>query len=194
MTLHEPAPAVPDRFARSVAVAVHPRQPQFVDVRADETQHRGQERHRGCDRHRDDARCTDPKPTDERQPDREHAQQRNDHGEAGEQHGTSRGVDSGGDGVFGVETRLQPLAVPSDDEQRIVDAHADADHRRQSRREVLKGIGVREQSDDRQSDRDAGERNDDRQHHREHRAERNEQDDDRREDPDPFGRRRPRAL
>src|SRR5436305_5675537 len=37
----------------------------------------------------------------------------------------------------GSRPALQPLAVPSDDEQRIVDAHADADHRRQSRREVL---------------------------------------------------------
>ena len=45
-----------------------------------------------------------------------------------------------------------------------------------------------------QPDRDAGERDDDRQHHRQHRSERDEQDEDRGEDADALARRRRRAL
>ena len=97
--------------------------------------------------------------------------------------------------VFGIEAGLQSLAVARDDEQRVVDADADADHRRQRRREALQRIDVREQTDDREPDRDAGERDDDRQRHREHRTERDQQDDDRGEDADAFTRqRRPLGL
>ena len=90
---------------------------------------------------------------------------------------------------------LESLAVAGDDEQRVVDADADADHRGQRRREALQRVHVREQADDRQPDRDAGERDDDRQHHREHRTERDQQDEDRGEDADALARqRRPLRL
>ena len=69
------------------------------------------------------------------------------------------------DGLLGIETGLQPLAVAGDDEQRVVDAHADADHRGQRRREALQRVHVREQPDDREPDRDSGDGHHDRHGH-----------------------------
>ena len=52
------------------------------------------------------------------------------------------------DRVLGLEPLVQALAVAGDDEQRVVDADADADHRRELRREVGGGDDVAEQLDD----------------------------------------------
>jgi len=90
---------------------------------------------------------------------------------------------------------LQPLSISRDDEQRVVDAHPDADHRGERRREALQRVDVREQSDDREPDRDPAQRDDDRQHHREDRTERDQEDDDRGDETDALaGKRRPFGL
>ena len=75
-------------------------------------------------------------PLDELQAHEEQAEQRDDHGDAGEQHGPARGVDRLDDGVLDVEPEVQALPVAGDDEQRVVDADAEADHRHHLRREV----------------------------------------------------------
>ena len=66
----------------------------------------------------------------------EHAEQRDDDGGAGEQHRAPGGVDGDGDrlahGVAGVEL----LAVAGDDQQRVVDADAEADHDAEERGEL----------------------------------------------------------
>ena len=64
------------------------------------------------------------------------AQQRDDHGRAGEQHRAARGVDRGGGRVVRFQARVQAFAVAGDDEQRVVDTDAEPDHRGELRREV----------------------------------------------------------
>ena len=49
---------------------------------------------------------------------------------AGEQHRAPGGVERERDRALGLEPVAQALAVAGDDEQRVVDADADADHRR----------------------------------------------------------------
>ena len=72
---------------------------------------------------------------------------------------------------------MQALAVPGDDEQRVVDADADADHGGELRGELGDRDRVREQLDDGEADADAEQRGEDGQAHRQHGAERDEQDD-----------------
>ena len=48
------------------------------------------------------------------------------------------------------QTVVQPLAVPGDDEQRVVDPDAEPDHRRELRRELRHDHDVREQAHDRE--------------------------------------------
>ena len=85
---------------------------------------------------------------------------------------------------------VQLLAVAGDDEQRVVDADAEADHDAEERREVGDGEDVRQQGDDRHADADAEQRVADRQPHREHRPEREDQDDDGERETEHLGRRR----
>ena len=90
--------------------------------------------------------------------------------------------------AFGFGARGQVLAVSRDDEQRVVDADAEADHRDGGGGEV----GHVDERAHAQHDRDAGtdaeQRGADRQSHREHRAEREQQDDHRREETDRLAR------
>ena len=89
---------------------------------------------------------------------------------------------------FGVGAVVERLAVARADEQRVVDADADADHRGDLRRERRNVEHAREQVHDRESDPDAEQRGHDRQTHREQRPERDQQDDDGREDADELAR------
>ena len=98
--------------------------------------------------------------------------------EAGEQHGPPGRVDRGDHRLLGIEAGLEGLAVAGDDEQRVVDAHADADHGGQDGGEGLERVDVGEQLDDRQPDGDAAQRHHDGQRHGQHRPEGDEQDDD----------------
>ena len=79
---------------------------------------------------------------------------------------------------------VEPVAVSGDDEERVVDADADADHGGDLGRERGHVEQVGEQLDDRQSDADAGERGDDRQAHGQERTEGDEEDHDRGQDAD----------
>jgi hypothetical protein len=68
--------------------------------------------------------------------------------------------------------------VAGHDEQRVVDPHAEPDHRRERRRHRRHLGEVADQRDDREPADEAGYRGHDREPHRHDRAEREEQDDD----------------
>ena len=91
------------------------------------------------------------------------------------------------DAAFRVETRSQVLAVARDDEQRVVDPDTEADHRDGRGGEVGHVEDGAQTQHDRDTGADAEQRGADRQAHREHRAEREQQDDHRGEDPDALG-------
>ncbi len=73
---------------------------------------------------------------------------------------------------------MQLLAVAVDDEERVVDADAEADHDRHELREVGHLDRVGHDGDGARPDADPDERRADRHAHRQHRAERDDQDDD----------------
>lgn len=89
-------------------------------------QHRGQDGEGGGDR----------QAAEQADPEHELAEQREDHGHAGEQHGSARGVHRAGDGGVDGIALLAVLPEASDDEQRVVDPHTEADHGGQLRGEV----------------------------------------------------------
>ena len=71
--------------------------------------------------------------TNERQPDDEQAEQRDHHGDAGEDDRPAGRIHGLHDGLFGLHSGVEVLAVASDDEQGVVDADANSDHRRDLR-------------------------------------------------------------
>ena len=77
-----------------------------------------------------------PMPRMKSEPHGEHAQQGDDDGDAGEDHGPAGGVDGVAGAVLGLHALVEVLAVPGDDEQRVVDADAEADHDGDGEREV----------------------------------------------------------
>ena len=79
------------------------------------------------------------------------------------------------------------LAKAREDEQRVVDADAEADHRGELGGEVGRVDHVREQGDRAEAGAQAEQRGDDRQAHRDQRAEGQQQHDDRRQQPDRRG-------
>ena len=97
----------------------------------------------------------------------------------GEDDGPPAGVERFGDRVVDGEPAVQRLPVSGDDEQRVVDADAETDHRDHRRCEVRHRQRVAEQRDDGAGDAEAEQRDADREAHREHRAERDDEDDDR---------------
>ena len=85
---------------------------------------------------------------------------------------------------------VQVLPVPGDDEQRVVDADAEADHHAEDVGEVGRAEEVAEEPGDDRADADAGEGDADGQAHREHRAEGEQEDHDREAEAERLGRRR----
>jgi hypothetical protein len=117
----------------------------------------------------------------------EHAEHGDDHRGAGEEHGPAGGADGRHRGLLGVLAVAQALAVPGDDEQRVVDPHADADHGGDDGREVRHVEDVGQQLHDGQADADAHHRDQDGQAHGQHGAEGDEQDQHGDEDAEALG-------
>ena len=153
-----------------------------------ESQHRGKQGHRGGHHEQHGQRRADGQPTDERHADQEQPEQGDHYGATGEQHGPPARVDRVHHRVLGIATFVQTLAVPGADEQRVVDAHADADQRRDLRSERRNVQDSGEQIYEREADPDAEDRGHDGHAHREQRAERDQQDDDGGENPDRLAR------
>ena len=158
-----------------------------IEVRADDAEQRRQQRHR---RHEDDQHTGDGDRSRAVEVLHAHgaqAEQRDDHGAAGEQHGAAGGVDRVHDRVVGRQTGLDGRAVPDDDEQGVVDADTDADHRHELRRPVGHHEHVREQLADGERHADAEQGDDERHAGGDHRAERDQQDHECGDQADLFG-------
>ena len=82
---------------------------------------------------------------------------------------------------------MQRGAVAGDDEQHVVDAHSDADHRGDLRSEVGHLEEVRRQRHEAQTDAQADDRNEDREAHGQQRPEADEQDERRDQQTDALG-------
>ncbi len=147
----------------------------------------GEQRHgrRARDEDRDAGR--DGQAAHERHADERETGQRGDHREGGEQDGPAgrgRGRGRRVDGRLAVhEGPLEPVEA----EQRVVDAYAEPDHRRERRRDRGDVEGVAEQAEPEHRDTEAGDGDAEGQQRRGDRAERHEQDHQRREQADRLG-------
>ena len=166
---------------------------ELVDLRAGEAEQAGQQRDGGGHGDGDDQRDRDAHRADGREPGEEQAEDGDDDGGAGEQHGLAGGGDGGAGRVLDAHALVQVLAVPGDDEQRVVDADAEADHHAQDQRELGDVHEGGQHADGGGADEDAHERGDDRQAHGDDRAERDQQHDDRDADADELAARGPSA-
>ena len=92
---------------------------------------------------------------DRREPGEEQAEDGDDDGGAGEQHGLAGGGVGGAGGVLDAHAVVEVLAVAGDDEQRVVDADAEADHRAEDQRELGDVHDGRQHADAGGADEDA---------------------------------------
>jgi hypothetical protein len=160
------------------------RDAQPVDPPAGERQQRRQQGEGRGHRHRDRDRRRDRHPVEEGDAEQQHPQQRDDHGQAGEEDGAPGGVDRPHRRRLGVEPFVEPVAEAGEDEERVVDADPEPDHRRQLGGEVGGVEDVRPERDEAEADPQREERGEDRQPHRDRGAEGEEQDDHRGAQPD----------
>ena len=112
------------------------------------------------------------------------AEQADDHGRPGEQHRPAGGADRRRR-LAGLVAVAEGVAVAGDDEQRVVDAHPDGDHRRHRRRPFWDVDEVGEQGDEPGGDPDAEHGVTIGRPHREQRPEADEQDHPGRRKPTP---------
>ena len=174
---------------RAVGLAA-PVHAQLVDRVPREAQQRGQQRDGRDDGHKDHDRRGGRHHADERDPRDPEAQEGDRDHHAGEHHGLARRGAREADRVQRVHAVVQVLPVARDDEQGVVDPHAQADHRRQDRGELR---NARERGHDQGEAgprREADNRRPDRQAHRDHGSERDQQDDHRGQQADRLGRAR----
>ena len=114
----------------------------------------------------------------------EQPQQRGAYGQPGQQHSAAGGVERGDGGVLGCLPGEQLVAVPADDEQRVVHAHAERHEEGDLGHPARDRDGVREDVDDVGACCDRHQRRDHRKERTVHRAaEREEQHDQREHDP-----------
>jgi hypothetical protein len=149
-----------------------------LDPLAGEADQRREQGQRCRDGDRDDGCGADGETLDEGDTHHQHAEQRDDHGGAGEQHRPPGGVEGDRDRFAHRVPRVELLAVAGDDEQRVVDADAEADHDAQERCEVRDREHLAQQGDDGGAETDAEQGHAHRQAHGQHRAEGHDQDDD----------------
>ncbi len=170
--------------------AISPRRRVDLDPRAGEAEEGRQQRDRGDHRHEHGDRCAGGEAVDEGEAHDEHAEQRDDHRESGEHDGAAGGVERDHCRLLRTVAGSEPFSIAGDDEQGVVDADAEADHRAERDREVGHRHHVGQQGDDPRAERHAEQRHADRQAHREHRTEGDDQDDDREREADQFRLRR----
>jgi hypothetical protein len=148
-------------------------------VVSEQREDRRQESERGQDCRDDGKRRRVAERRDERDA-RDQEGDKSDHdGGSCEHDRAPRGGDRPSDCLVDLEALLEEHAVAADEEERVVDANAEADHRGQrgcNRRHVRH---VAEQADQREPDEQAEDRRDDRQAHRHERPEREGEDDHR---------------
>ena len=121
---------------------------------------------------------------EEREAQGEHAQQGDDHGGRGEHDGAPGGVEGADRGLLASSAAGDLGAVASEHEQRVVDAHAEADELGELGREVRRVDHVRPQGDQPDGRAEGEHRREDRNARGHHRPEREEQHDHRRRQAD----------
>ncbi len=151
-----------------------------------EAQQRREQRDRGGHGQRHRKGRGDRDTVEEGDAERVHAQQRDADGEPGEQDGPPGGVDGGDGRLLGRLACPQADTVPVDDEQCVVDTHAQADEGRQCRPELGDGHHVRHQADAGHADTECDDCRHQGQRHRQQGSERDEQDDRGGHDPEQF--------
>ena len=144
----------------------------------DERQQSGQQREGRDHHHTDGGRSTDGQAVDELHAHHVHAEQRDHHRDAGEENRSTRGVDGVDGCFFGTQVRPQTLAESRDDEECVVDTHADTDHGADLNHEFGHLHHVAEDGDDGDAGAETHEGGADGQTHRQHRTEGQHQDDD----------------
>ena len=118
-------PAIASTTKTPTAMA---RRGRFLDPLAGKANQRGQQRDGRQHHHQHADRAGHSQPADEGETDDEQAEQRDHHGDAGEDDGATGRVDRLHDGLLRLHAIVEVLAVPGDDEQGVVDADADTDH------------------------------------------------------------------
>ena len=172
-------PAARDRLVRGLGDVRLAVDRQLVDLRAGQAEQAGQQRDGGDHRDGDDERRRrQPIAVIGREAGEEQAEDGDDDGGAGEQHGLTGGGVGGAGRVLDAHALVEVLAVSGDDEQRVVDADAEADHHAEDQRDLGHVRERRQDADAGDADEDADQRGDDREAHRDHRAEGDEQHDD----------------
>ena len=135
---HEAAPAGDGRpLARRLGVVqrAHERDLQPVDLVAEERQHGRQQGVRDQHRGEHAEGAADAELGDEVEPDERQAGHRDRDREAGEEHGAAGGRACLGGRIARREPVVEELSEARDDEQRVVDADAQPDHRDEDRRD-----------------------------------------------------------
>jgi hypothetical protein len=166
------------------ASGLRPRQRQLVDAVAERGEQRRQQRERADDGDSDHQAGREAERRHERDAgDRERADG-DDDGRAGEQHRAAGGRDRARDRLVRLHPARERVAVRRDDEERVVDPDAEAEHDRERRRGRRHLGHVTEQRDAGQADDDADQRGQNRQPHRDERAEREGEHDQRHREAD----------
>jgi hypothetical protein len=155
-----------------------------VEEQARAADHRRDHGHRRERDGRDRDRAADRDAVQERQAQQQHAEQRDDDGDRREHHGPARGVERLLDRAVAIHAGPDLAAEARHDEQRVVDADAEADQLRELAGEVRRVDEVADERD--QADRRAQrqQRREQRQAGRDRRAEGDQQDERREQDAD----------
>ena len=181
---HEPAPAGDERLLAAHVRIVHAAKEwhfQPVDLVAEERQHCQQQRVRDQHRGQDAEGAADSELGHEVQADEGQAAHRDGHRQAGEEHGTPGGGAGFGGSVARGKPVMQQLSEAGDDEQRVVDADPQPDHRDEDGRDRVDVGQPGEDEQQQERRRQRRDRQHDRDDHRHEGAEHEEEDDDRRE-------------
>ena len=176
---HVPTPAPPAQALSARRRRRFASAPEAVDPVPRETEERRQQGDRGDHHDQHDHRDGDAGGGHERHAGDGEAEDRDDDGAAGEDDGLTGGGDGPADRLLDGQAAGEVLAVPGDEEQRVVDPDAEADHAADLRRPARDVDQVGDQRHRADAEGEAEERHPDRQAHRDDRPERDEQDDDR---------------
>ena len=162
---------------------------QLVDAGADERQERRQQGDRGHDGDGDRGGGAPRETREEAQAHQQQTEQRDHDGDAGEDDRAARGTHGLVDRVHDAGPACERRAVAGHDQERVVDADADADHRRDLTGEVGCVDERGPEGDGGERHEDARDRGDDRKSHRDDGAEREQQDHHGGEETEELGRR-----
>ena len=172
------ADTAPDAWWSVSEAQLHAGDPQAVDTFAEQAEQCREQGDRDEHRHRYDQRDRVAESGDEGYADECQTQDRDQHGQPGEDDRLAGGGDGAGDSLVDGHPLGEVLAVTGHDEQRVVDADCDADHRCQDRREGGHLGEPAEDPDEQEPDAETDEGSEHRQRHGNNRPERNCEDHD----------------